>query len=94
MTKNQIRAFLRKELRKGNLEARRVYHDVYDSCHPPEETPNAEWLPAVLGGEFKVGAYRFYPGDLKSGGAWPTLKDDGIFELSTGYTIIQVRVKK
>jgi hypothetical protein len=96
MTKNQIRAFLRKELRAGRLEARTTYHDYYDSCHPPVETPDAAWVPAVERNRdpFNREKYQISIGDLKAGGAWPTLKENGIVELSTGWHTYQVRVKQ
>jgi hypothetical protein len=82
-------------LEKGTPR-RTTYHDYYDSCHPPVETPDAAWVPAVERNRdpFNREKYQISIGDLKAGGAWPTLKENGIVELSTGWHTYQVRVKQ
>lgn len=81
---NKLRAILRDAFKHGNLEARRTYYDYYDSCHAPEETPNAPWRPAteILSND------RF-----KKGGGYLKSLGNGVFELYTGYSRHELRLR-
>lgn len=80
----QVRSILRDALKRGNLESRRTYYDYYDSCHSPSETPNAPWVK----GEELITIDR-----LKAGGDSISSLGNGIFQLWTGYSRYEVRIK-
>lgn len=73
---NALRRELRKLLVAGRLEIRETYRDFYDSCHPPTETPNAEFKPIV--------DIKSFESDLKAGQYKPSfyLIASGIYGLS------------
>lgn len=82
--RKEVRRLLRSLLKNGRLQARRTYYDYYDSCHAPEETPNAQWTKA----EDLIKEDR-----LMSGGDSISLKGPGIWELSNGYSRYELRIK-
>ena len=88
---NTIRSFLRKHVDSGALLVRQTYYDYYDSCHPPIETPDAEF---VLNGS--DGVRRFEKKDFTKGsghGFSFALLEDGTIEGFTGYSTYQFKIK-
>ena len=80
----EVRRLLRNLHANSRLEARRTYYDYYDSCHPPVETPDAPF----------VSSWDWIREDsLKSGGGSISLKGNGIWELSNGYSNFELRIK-
>ncbi len=86
--RNAIRTMLRRALKDGKLLCRRTYYDYYDSCHVPEETPDAPWTVAT------DDASR-WSRDLKAGGpSVYRIEGSDVFELSTGYSTYEVKISK
>ena len=85
--RNAVRAMLRRSLKAGNLAVRRTYYDYYDSCHAPEETPDAPW-------------HKVEPDDnvwlqrLKMGGpsVYRIEGRDEVFVLSNEYSTYEMRL--
>lgn len=76
---------LRTALKKGQLQARQTYYDYYDSCHPPIETPDAQWVEANQ--------------LLKEDDLWKTKSNysvkyisENTFMLFTGYKTLEVKI--
>lgn len=80
----QVRSLLRPLFKAGRLEARQVYYDYYDSCHAPNETPDAPWTEA---------SRWVKEDDLKAGGMSISIKSEGLYQLYTGYKTVELRVK-
>lgn len=89
--RNAVRAAFRKALKAGKLEVRTVYYDYYDSCHPPTETPDAQWNAVNNTDQYNL---NFWLQRLKSGPHTPSVValPDGTWELVTGYSTYNVRV--
>jgi hypothetical protein len=93
----QLRAMLRKLLKNGQLQYRRTYHDYYDSCHAPSETPNAPWedVSAEITENGHNMLFTSLVRDLKAGG--PLVKElpDGYtYELWTSYHRYELRLNE